>query len=46
MVKVELDEEGMAAFMTSPEMGEAVLALILYCCACFALRRGKGGRKA
>ena len=30
----------------SPEMGEAVLALILYCCACFALRRGKGGRKA
>ena len=27
MVKVELDEEGMAAFMTSPEMSEAVLSV-------------------
>ncbi|MBR0219607.1 MAG: hypothetical protein IJQ33_10420 [Clostridia bacterium] len=33
-----------AAF--SPETGEAILALILYCCAAFALGRGKGGRKA
>ncbi|MBQ6961298.1 MAG: ABC transporter permease [Clostridia bacterium] len=30
----------------SPEMGEAILALILYCCAAFALGPGKGGRKA
>ena len=32
-----------AAF--SPEMGEAILTLILYCCAALALGR-KGGRKA
>lgn len=30
----------------SPETGEAILALILYCCAALALNRGKGGRKA
>ena len=30
----------------SPEMGEAILALILYCCAAVALGRGKGGRRA
>lgn len=30
----------------SPEMGEATLALILYCCAAFALGRGKGGKRA
>ena len=27
MVEVELDEEGMAAYMRSPEMGEAVLSV-------------------
>ena len=41
-----LGAETMNGTLFSREMGEAVLALTLYCCACFALRRGKGGRKA
>ena len=38
--------ETMNSALFSKETGEAVLALILYCCACFALRPGKGGEEA
>ena len=41
---------GILSYDTEPlftrEMGEAVLAVILYCCAGLSLRRGKGERKA
>ena len=47
MIKyLSLGAETMNGAVFPQEMGEAVLALILYCRACFALRRGKGGRKA
>ena len=46
MIKyLSLGMETMNSALFSPEIGEGMLALILYCCACFALR-GKGGRKA
>ena len=41
-----LGAETMNSALFSPEMGEGMLALILYGCACFALGCGKGGRKA
>lgn len=43
---LSLGAETMNGAVFPQEMGEAVLALILYCCACFMLLRGKGGRKA
>ena len=43
---LSLGAETMGGALFSQEMGEAILALILYCCACLALGRGKGGRKA
>ncbi len=47
MIKyLSLGAETMNGALFSQEMGELTLALILYCCACLAFRRGKGGWKA
>ncbi len=43
---LSIGAETMNGAVFSPETGEVMLALILYCCAAFALHRGKGGRKA
>ena len=43
---LSLGAETMNGPLFTREMGEAVLAVILYCCAGLSLRRGKGERKA
>lgn len=43
---LSLGAETMNSAAFPQEMAEAVLALILFCCACLMLRRGKGERKA
>lgn len=43
---LSLGAETLRGPLFTVEMGETALALILYGCACFALRRGKGGWKA
>ena len=42
---LSLGAETMNGAVFSPEIGELILALILYSCAAFVLRHGKGGRK-
>lgn len=41
---LSLGAETMNSTLFSREMSELALALVLYCCACLALNRGKGGR--